>query len=80
MELNTLYEYLYDLGLHLQTDASLDVFKAGFRPWPHVYKGGGRSKKFYSRVDANLDEDLARIGIYSQRADKDSYTEILREV
>jgi hypothetical protein len=80
MELNTLYEYLYDLGLHLQTEGSLDVFKAGFRPWPHVFKGGGRSKKFYSRVDANLDEDLARIGINSHRADKDSYTAILREV
>ena len=80
MELNTLYEYLYDLGLHLQTEGSLDVFKAGFRPWPHVFKGGGRSKKFYIRVDANLDEDLARIGINSHRADKDSYTAILREV
>jgi hypothetical protein len=30
MELNTLYEHLYDLDLHLQTDDSLDVFKAGF--------------------------------------------------
>ncbi len=45
-----------------------------------MYKGGGRSKKFYSRVDANLDDDLARIGNFSLREDKDTYTGILREV
>jgi hypothetical protein len=80
MELNTLYEHLYDLGRHLETGDSLDVFKTGFRPWPHVYKGGGRSKQFYSRVDANLAVDLARIDNFNLRDDNAAYTEILREV
>ena len=80
MELNTLYEYLYELGLLLQTENSLVVFETGFRPWPHVYKGGGRSKKFYSRVDDNLAEDLTRIGNFKSREDKDKYVGILREV
>ena len=34
MELNTLYEYLYELGVILQTENSLVVFETGFRPWP----------------------------------------------
>ena len=59
LELNTLYEHLYDLGKKLQTEDSMVVFENGFRPWPHVFKGRGRSKKFYSRVDSNLVEDLA---------------------
>jgi hypothetical protein len=45
-----------------------------------VYKGGGRSKQFYSRVDENLAEDLTRIGNYNSREDKDTYIGILREV
>jgi hypothetical protein len=45
-----------------------------------VYKGGGRSKLFYSRVDDNLVDDLARICNYNTREDKDTYVGILREV
>jgi hypothetical protein len=56
------------------------VFEAGFRPWPHVYKGGGRSKKFYSRVDAHLTEDLQRIRNYGLREDSQKYCAILRDV
>jgi hypothetical protein len=64
----------------LQTENSLVVFETGFRPWPHVYKGGGRSKHFYSRVDENLAEDLTRIGNFNDREDKQTYIGILREV
>jgi hypothetical protein len=80
MELNSLYEYLYDLGLQLQTEASLGVFENGFRPWPHVYKRGGRSKKFYSRVDADLSDDLLRLCNYALREDSHTYLGILRDV
>ncbi len=80
LELNTLYEHLYDLGKKLQTEDSMVVFETGFRPWPHVFKGRGRSKKFYSRVDANLVEDLARIKNFMAREDSLKYCEILRDV
>ena len=80
MELNSLYEYLYDLGLQLQTEQSLGVFENGFRPWPHVYKSGGRSKKFYSRVDADLSDDLLRLRNHALREDSETYLGILRDV
>ena len=80
MELNCLYEYLYELGLQLQSESCMVVFDDGFRPWPHVYKGGGRSKTFYRRVDANLDEDLQRIRNYGFREDSLKYCAILRDV
>jgi hypothetical protein len=44
MELNELYEYLYDLETMLQGDTCLRIFEVGFRPWPHVFKDKGRSK------------------------------------
>jgi hypothetical protein len=80
MELNSLYEHLYALGVQLQTEKSMAVFEDGFRPWPHVFKGGGRSKKFHSRVDANLTEDLQRIRNYGMREDSEKYCAILRDV
>ena len=49
-----MYEDLYDLGLMMQTPDSMKLFDNGFRPWPHVYKAGRRSQRFYSRIDANL--------------------------
>ncbi len=70
----------WGLGLQLQTEKSMAVFEDGFRPRPHVFKGGGRSKKFYSRVDANLMEDLQRIRNYRVREDSEKYCVILRDV
>jgi hypothetical protein len=80
-ELNSLYEYLYDLGSMLQTPNCMRVFEDGFRPWPHVYKCGLRSKSFYTRIDANLSLDLARLRNFANREDSTkTYGSILREV
>jgi hypothetical protein len=55
LELNELYEYLYDLGTTLQGETCLRIFEDGFRPWPsHVFKDKGRSKNFHAAVDRNL--------------------------
>ena len=75
-----MYEYLYDLGSMLQTPDSMIIFNDGFRPWPHVYKPGQRSKKFYSRMDANLTQDLAQLRTYESREDKDNYGSIFLQV
>jgi hypothetical protein len=56
------------------------VFEDGFRPWSHVHKSGGRSNKFYGRIDADLSEDLNRIRNYGAREDSEKYCQILRDV
>jgi len=80
MELNGLYENLYDLGIKLQGDASMDVFEDSFRPWPHVYKNKRRSEAFYDKIDCNLADDLKRIRNYNEREDSAKYVGLLRKV
>ena len=79
IELNELYEHLYDVGKMLQTPECMSVFDAGFRPWPRIIKAG-QSDKFYTAVDANLEVDLDRLKTYNARADTESYCTILRKV
>ena len=79
-QLNTLYEYLYDLGTSLQTGECMKVIEDGFRPWPHVYKPSLKSKKIYSRIDADLSQDLARLRPDILREDYEKYSYILKAV
>jgi hypothetical protein len=79
-ELNSLYEYLYDLGVTLQTAKCMCVFDNGFRPWPHIFKPEQRSQNFYARIDANLTDDLARLRTYNDRDDSEKYKQILLAV
>ncbi len=80
MELNGLYDNLYDLGTMLQSDTFFSILDDYFRPWPHVYKDKGRSKKFYKAVDRNLTSDLARLRLDRDREDLEKYTGIMEEV
>jgi hypothetical protein len=80
IELNYLYEYLYDLGTLLQSKDCFDVFKDDFRAWPHIYKNGGRSKLFYGRIERNLNEDLAKLRSYNTRDDSVKYMGLMEQV
>ena len=80
LELNGLYENLYDLGKMLQSDNCFLILETNFRPWPHVFKDKGRSKKFYTAVNRNLTSDLERIRLDLGRDDSEKYTGIMREV
>jgi hypothetical protein len=86
MELNTLYEYLYDLGKMLQTERNLEGFEgpsekfAGFRPWPHVHKDKGRSQAFYRILDANRESDFQRLRLDANREDIQKYRGIVQHV
>jgi hypothetical protein len=80
IELNSLYEDLYDLGIMLQTDKCMRVFENGFRPWPHIFKTKGRSRKFYEKVDLHLKEDLQRLNNFNTREDSEKYCGLLRQV
>ncbi len=71
---------MYDLGKLLQTPASLTVFAGNFRPWPHIYQSRGRSKKFYTTIDRNLDRDLLALRTYDNRDDSIKYTRPLRTI
>ena len=80
LELNSLYEHLYDLGTILQTNQCMVLFEEGFRPWPHIYKNKGRAKKFYKAIDGDLNEDLQRLRPQLEREDASKYTGIMCEV
>ena len=36
MELNDVYEHVWNLGVVLQTEACLSILQRDFRPWPKV--------------------------------------------
>jgi hypothetical protein len=78
--LNGLYEYMYDLGLMLQTDTSLSVFDDYFRPWPHIYLDRGRAKMFYKGMDANLQQDITMLRNFEARVDSVKYIGLIRTV
>jgi hypothetical protein len=78
MELNELYEYLYDLGTMLPGDTRFSIFEVGFRPQPHVFKGKGRPKKFYGAVDRNLTVALEVLRLNDTKDDAETYKTIMR--
>jgi hypothetical protein len=80
LELNHLYECLYDLGTLLQSDKCFEVFADNFRAWPHIYKPGGRSKLFYTKIEKNLTEDLIKLRCCTSRDDSVKYSAIMQEV
>jgi hypothetical protein len=51
IELNMLYEKLYDVGKLLQTEKALMVFEPSFRAWLHIFQNNGRSRKFYKTIE-----------------------------
>ena len=79
LELNTLYEHLYGLGNMLQTPECMSVFDDGYRPWPRLIKEG-KSDKFYTRLEANIKDDLATLRTYNAREDSEAYCSILHQV
>jgi hypothetical protein len=80
MALNIVYEHLYDVGALLQTDAALSIFEPGFRPWPHIYQGKGKSKRFYTALERDLDSDMANLRAFRGRSDETKYAGMLRTV
>ncbi len=39
MDLNDLYEEVWNVGMLLMTDESLSIMDEGYRPWPRVKEG-----------------------------------------
>jgi hypothetical protein len=51
MDLNNVYEDLWNVGTLLQTDEALSMFQDDYRPWPKVKEETEESRNFYKIHD-----------------------------
>jgi hypothetical protein len=80
MELNALYEYLWNLfGVLLKTDGCLAILQPEFRPWPKVHEGDYVSAKFYMCLDKNTETNMAELNDFHTRSDVIRYTQVLKQ-
>jgi hypothetical protein len=80
MDLNDLYEEVWNVGSLLQTNESLSILDEGFRPWPRVKEVTEASWDFYDIRDRNKAVDLVMLQKYKDREDIETYTVVLKEV
>ena len=79
LELNDLYDFLWNLGELLQTDDCLSVLQPVYRPWPKIREAEELSIQFYMILDRTREEDLSELRQYEGREDLDVYEPVLRE-
>jgi hypothetical protein len=53
MEINEVYEDMWNTGTLLQSDDALSVLDPEFRPWPKVKEATAESQEFYEVHDRN---------------------------
>lgn len=81
MELNDIYDALWNVGTLLQNDAdALSILEDGFRPWPKVKEGTETSRAFYAIHDRDKARDLGLLREYEGREDVEAYIEVLKKV
>ena len=79
LQLNAIYDKLWDLGSLLQSDDSLGVFKDGYRPWEKVEELG----PFYEKKEktGGLGEERWKLlCAFEDRSDKDKYIPVLQKI
>ena len=80
MELNDLYDHLWNMGTLLQGEDALSVLDDSYRPWPRIRFTEGPSRSYYDRLERNKAAERAELKQYEQRTDLDVYGPILLEV
>jgi hypothetical protein len=80
LELNDLYDNLWDVGELLLGEDALDILEEGWRPWPRVKEGSEASWDFYDILDRYKARDLEILKRYRTRADVEQYTSMLKTV
>ena len=81
MELNDIYEDLWNVGTLLQNETDvLSIIEDDFRPWAKVKADTEQSRAFYDVHDRAKQADLALLRNYESRADLDSYVVVLKKV
>ena len=76
MELNELYEHLWNMAVVLKTQDCLSVLDHEFRPWPRLHEGDAVSAIFYARLEKNKVEDMEELNAFKTRVDVLRYTEV----
>ena len=79
MELNALYEYLWNVGVLLQSDGCLDILNPAYRTWPKVHEGDMVSTNVYRRLKKNKIEEMEELNSFTTRADVVRYTEVFKK-
>ena len=58
MELNDIYDHLWDVATLLTSEDSLTILDEGFRPWPKIHHGSEESWDFYDIHERHKADDL----------------------
>jgi hypothetical protein len=80
VELNDLYDHMWNVGLILQSDEPLVVLAVDFRPWPRFRANEARSQSFYETLERNKKSDLTELRRFETSEDLDIYRPILIEI
>ncbi len=80
MELNDLYDHLWNVGVELQSKDCLNILQKDFRPWPRVCWEEDASKIFYGKLEKQKVAEMAELRQYVAKEDLDVYEPILKEV
>ncbi len=80
MELNDLYDHLWNVSVLVQSDDPESIVDDEFRPWPRVRGNEESSRQFYDNLERDKRANLAELRQYKTRADLDVYRPILIEV
>ena len=80
MELNDLYDHLWNMGSLLRTEEALDVIEDLYRPWPRCRYNEGPSKLYYTHLEKHKQAERAELRAFETKSDLDIYKPILIEV
>jgi hypothetical protein len=76
MELNELYDYLWNMGVFMQSEEGMDVFKPEYRPRPKLHEGDDVSIRFYERLERSKVADMAELNAFTTRLDVQRYSQV----
>ena len=80
LEINDLMDYLWNVGVLLQTDEALTILSIAYRPWPKVRALEAASIRFYQKLERNREADLDELRHYETRTDVVTYREKLLSI
>jgi hypothetical protein len=80
LELNDLYDHLWNLGTLLQSDDRLTVLETTYRPWPRVRYNEAPSNNYYTHLEKLKTAERAELRLYELKPDLEVYKTIFQEV
>ena len=80
MELNDLYDHMWNMGSLLQSEDCLSVLEIDYRPWPRVRYSEGPSRSYYNHLEKNKAAEREELRQFEKKSDIVVYRPILIEV